>query len=141
MRRAKFMRWSHMSLVWLTLALCVIVAKAQVDTGTILGTITDASGAVIPGANVTLVNQLTAAQLTAKSDSDGRFNFTPLQIGTYRIEVEFSGFKKTTIQNVHLNIQQQALVNVVLQPGMVTESVEVGAAPELMQTQSGSVGQ
>jgi hypothetical protein len=130
-----------MSFLWLALAFCAIVARAQVDTGTILGTITDASGAVIPGASVTIVNQSTAGQLTAKSDSDGRFDFTPLQIGTYKIVVEFSGFKKTTIQNVHLNIQQQALVNVVLQPGMVTESVEVGATPALMQTQSGSVGQ
>ena len=130
-----------MTLVWLTLALCVICAKAQVDTGTILGTITDTSGAVIPGANVTLVNQLTAARLTTTCGPDGRFDFTPLKIGTYRIEVNYPGFKKFTVQNLQLNIQQQTLVNVVLQPGEVTESVVVSSAPELMQTQSGSVGQ
>ena len=71
----------------------------------------------------------------------GRFEFTPLHIGTYSVTVEASGFKKATIQSVHLDIQQQALVNVMLQPGAVTENVEVTEAPELMQTESSSVGQ
>jgi hypothetical protein len=130
-----------MSLVWLTLALCAIVARAQVDTGTILGTVSDASGAVIPGATVTIIEQATSARTTVKSSADGRYIFTPLKIGSYSVEAGFTGFKKTTIQGVHLDIQQQALVNVVLQPGTVTQDVEVTEAPELLQTQNGSVGQ
>lgn len=130
-----------MPLVWFTLALCAISATAQVDTGTILGTVTDTSGAVIPQATVTIINQSTSAPLTAKTKADGRFDFTPLHIGTYSVVVEVAGFKKATVQNVQLDIQQQALVNIVLQPGTVTENVEVTAAPELMQTQNGSVGQ
>jgi len=141
MRTARFNRWSCMSLVWLTFALCANVARAQVDTGTILGTVTDTSGAVIPGATVTLTSLSTAATITDRTTADGRFVFTPLHIGNYNVEIVAAGFKKATVQAVHLDIQQQALVNVVLQPGTVTENVEVTEAPELMQTQSGSVGQ
>ncbi len=116
-------------------------AKAQVDTGTILGTVTDTTGAIVANARVTIVNQATAAPLTTTTKEDGRFEFTPLHIGTYSVIVEAGGFKKATIQSVHLDIQQQALVNVMLQPGAVTENVEVTEAPELMQTESSSVGQ
>ncbi len=130
-----------MSLVWLTLAVGGIVVKAQVDTGTILGTVTDTTGAVVPGAMVTIINQATAASQSAKTQSDGRFVFTPLQIGTYSVVVDAASFKKSTTLDVHLDIQQHALVNVVLQPGAVTQSVQVTEAPELMQTQSSSVGQ
>ena len=81
------------------------------------------------------------APQTATTSEDGRYVFTPLPIGTYTVTIEARGFKKATIQNVHLDIQQQALVNVTLQPGAVTENVEVTEAPELMQTESSSVGQ
>ena len=127
--------------MWLIVGVCAIVANAQVDTGTILGTVTDTSGAVVPGATVTMINQATAAPLTAKTGADGRFDFTPLPIGTYTVVVEAASFKKATLESVHLDIQQQALVNVVLHPGEVTENVEVTEAPELMQTESSSVGQ
>jgi hypothetical protein len=118
-----------------------VMAAAQVDTGTILGTVTDPTGAVIPGATVTIVNQETAAHLSAKTQADGRFEFTPLHIGRYIVVVEAASFKKTTTKGVQLDIQQQALVNVMLQPGSVTENVEVTEAPQLMQTDSSSVGQ
>ena len=130
-----------MAMVGLALVLWAIGANAQVDTGTILGTVTDTTGAVIPGASVTLISQESSATLTAKTKGDGRFEFTPLHIGTYNVVVEAASFKKATTQNVHLDIQQQALVNITLQPGAATENVEVTEAPELLQTQSSSVGQ
>ncbi len=130
-----------MSMLALTLTLSATVTKAQVDTGTILGTVTDSSGAVIPGATVTIINQESSATLTAKTKGDGRFEFTPLHIGTYNVLVEAASFKRATTESVHLDIQQQALVNITLQPGAASENVEVTEAPELMQTQSGSVGQ
>ena len=141
MRATGFVRWSRMPLVCLLLTLCAIVARAQVDTGTILGTVTDSSGAVIPGATVAIINQETSATSTAKTLADGRFVFTPLHIGTYNVVAQFTGFKKATVEAIHLDIQQQVLVNIVLQPGTVTENVEVTEAPELLQTQSSSVGQ
>lgn len=128
-------------MVGLTLALWAIGARAQVDTGTILGSVTDSTGAVIPGATVTIISQESSATLTAKTKGDGRFEFTPLHIGTYNVVVEATSFKRATTENIHLDIQQQALINVTLQPGSATENVEVTEAPELMQTQSSSVGQ
>jgi hypothetical protein len=141
MRTAKFMKWSRMSLTWFAAVFCALGAWAQVDTGTILGTVTDSTGAIVANATVTITNQATAAPLTAKTSADGRFVFTPLKIGTYTVVVESASFKKTTVQGVYLDIQQQALVNVVLEPGAVTENVQVTEAPELMQTVSSSVGQ
>jgi hypothetical protein len=141
MRTTRFIKWSRMSLMGLMLVLCAIMARAQVDTGTILGTVADPSGAVIPGATVTIISQESSAALTAKTKGDGRFEFTPLHIGTYSVVVEAASFKKATTENIHLDIQQQALVNVTLRPGAATENVEVTEAPELMQTQSSSVGQ
>lgn len=130
-----------MLLVWFTLVFCVIGARAQVDTGTIQGTVSDSSGAVIPGATVTIVNQETSAAITAKTKGDGRFEFTPLHIGAYKVVVEAASFKKATTLGVTVDVQQQVVVNVTLQPGAASESVEVTEAPELMQTQSSAVGQ
>lgn len=141
MRTARFIPWSHLLLMWLMFTLCTAVVRAQVDTGTILGIVTDPSGAVVPGATVTIINQSSSARLTTKSSSQGRYDFTPLKIGDYKIEVESAGFKKAIVQGVHLDIQQQALVNVVLQTGTIDQTMEVTAAPGLLQTQSGSVGQ
>lgn len=141
MKTGQWMQWRRVALLAMLAALCAIGAKAQVDTGTILGTVSDKTGAIIPNATVTIVNQATAAPLTKSTGEDGRFEFTPLPIGSYTLTVEAKGFKKATVQQVHLNIQQQALVNISLEPGEVTENIEVTEAPELMQTESSSVGQ
>ena len=79
-------------------ALCLCVgattAFAQVDTGTILGTIKDGSGAVISGAKVTLTHEGQAFTLTRMTRPDGTYIFTPIRTGTYLLEVESAGFKK-----------------------------------------------
>ncbi len=86
---------------------------AQVDTGTILGTVKDQTGAVVPGAKVTIVNQGTANSISTMTRSDGTYIVTPLKIGTYRISVELDGFKKEENAAFDLNIQQQAVVDFV----------------------------
>lgn len=141
MRTTKFTHRTCRALVWMVLLVAGLMARAQVDTGTILGTVADSAGAVIPGAAVTVINVQTAARLSATTGADGRFVFTPLHIGTYSVVVEANGFKRATVDSVQLSIQQQALVNVTMRPGTVTENVEVTEEPQLMQTQSGSVGQ
>ena len=73
--------------------LAVTPLHAQVDTGTILGTVTDASGAAIRGANVTLTNEGTSASLATTTGSDGIYKFTPVKIGSYSIKVSFQGFQ------------------------------------------------
>jgi hypothetical protein len=116
-------------------------ALAQVDTGTILGTVKDPSGAVVPGAAVTLINQGTGLRLATKTDSSGAYVFTPIRIGTYTVEAEFRGFRQTVHRDVLVQVTQHVVVNFTLTPGAVTQTVQVTAAPPQLQTQSASVGQ
>src|SRR5439155_11140184 len=116
-------------------------ARAQVDTGTILGTVKDASGAVVAGASVTITHEGQAFTLSRVTRPDGTYIFTPIRIGTYRVEVESPGFKKAVRRGIELNLQQQAVVDINLETGQLTEAVEVTAEVPLLQTQSGEVGQ
>jgi hypothetical protein len=116
-------------------------ALAQVDTGSILGTVKDTSGAVLPGAKVILTHEGESLTLSTVTRSDGTYIFTPIKIGKYTLEVEFGGFKKAVRHGVTLNIQQQAVVDFSLAPGDMVEAVEVTAEAPLLETQTGTVGQ
>jgi hypothetical protein len=115
--------------------------RAQVDTGAILGTVTDQSGAVISGATVTLKNEGTNATLTTITEQDGTYKFTPLKIGAYVVSASFKGFQKTETRHVQVDVGAQVVVDLRLSPGNVTETVEVVATAPLMQSQDASVGQ
>ncbi len=141
MNKISSKRWTPAWLAIFALTLGVSMGFAQVDTGTILGTVKDQSGAVVPGAKVTIVNQGTADSITTLTRSDGTYIVTPLKIGTYRISVELAGFKKEENAAFDLNIQQQAVVDFVLQAGATNETVQVTAQAALLQTQSATVGQ
>jgi hypothetical protein len=114
---------------------------AQVDTGTIVGTVTDQSGGVINGAKVTLTNEGTAASLTTTTGADGNYTFSPVKIGSYKIEVSFQGFQTTTATGITVNIAAHVVQNFTLTPGAVSQTVEVSAAPPLLESQSAAVGQ
>jgi Carboxypeptidase regulatory-like domain/TonB-dependent Receptor Plug Domain len=133
--------WTPAWLAIFALTLGVSMGFAQVDTGTILGTVKDQTGAVIPDARVTITNQGTSEQITTTTRSDGTYIATPLKIGSYRISVEHEGFNREENTAFELNIQQQAVVNFVLQAGATSQTVEVTAQAALLQTQSATVGQ
>src|SRR6516164_2642713 len=114
---------------------------AQIDTGAILGTISDASGAVVPAAKVSLTNEGTNLTIMTASKGDGTYIFTPVKIGTYTVAAEAAGFQKVTQNHIAVNIDQQVVVNLSLKPGEVTQTIEVTAAPALLQTQTAAVGQ
>src|SRR5438045_4436568 len=114
---------------------------AQVDTGSVFGTVSDASGAPIRGAKVTLTNEGTAAVLSTMTGADGIYKFTPVKIGNYKISASFQGFQTITQTGVEVNVGADVVVNFALKPGQVTEIVEVSAAPPVLETQNGSVGQ
>ncbi len=114
---------------------------AQVDTGSILGTITDPSGAVIGGATVTLTNEGTSATLSTTVESDGSYKFTPVRIGSYKVSASSQGFQTTEQKNIVVNVGSSVLVNFVLRPGAVTETVEVTTSTPVLETQDASVGQ
>jgi Carboxypeptidase regulatory-like domain len=130
----------------LAVVVCLAMSSAsrlygQADTGSIQGTIKDQSGAVIPGAKVTLTNEGTNLTVTTTTGADGTYIFTPVKIGEYSVSAQASGFSKAIQSHLTLNIQQQMVVDLTLKPGVVTQTVEVTAAPPLLQTQSAAVGQ
>jgi hypothetical protein len=116
-------------------------ALAQVDQGTITGVVTDSAGKLIPGANVTLHNIDTGLVLNDKTNGEGAYIFSPVKIGNYSVTAEAPGFKTTTQENVHLDIQQRLYVPIALKVGMVSESIIVTEAPPLLQLDTSSVGQ
>ena len=116
-------------------------ASAQVDTGTILGTVKDQSGGVLPGATVTITHEGQAFTLSTVTRDDGTYVFTPIRIGAYSLEVEFTGFKKAVRRGITVNIQRQAVVDFALEPGVISEELTVTAAAPLLETGSGTVGE
>ena len=110
------------------------VAPAQAVTGTVLGTVTDASGALVAGAKVTLTEVNTDVVRNADSNSSGNYTFPDIPEGTYRVTVEAPGFKKEIRDNIALAVNTSARVDVQLQPGNINQSIEVTAAPPPLQT-------
>ena len=115
-------------------------AAAQVDEGTITGTVEDQTGAVVPNAQVKLLNTDVGLALESKTNSAGVYTFSPVRIGHYTVTVTAGGFATTTQQNLTLTVAQTLLVNVKLKPGTATETVQVTTAPPLLETQQSSVG-
>ncbi|MEY2395785.1 MAG: hypothetical protein QOF94_2130, partial [Acidobacteriaceae bacterium] len=132
----------------LPLALCLVVAgifgarlSAQTTFGYITGTVTDASGGALEGAQVTITNQETGAKLTQTTGSDGLYQFSNLLPGRYRIDVEKPGFKRTTQPDVVVQVQQTSNINLTMQVGDVSQTVEVTSETPLLQPDSSSLGQ
>jgi hypothetical protein len=117
------------------------VLVAQVDTGSILGTVRDASGAVIPGAKVTLTDQDTGLVQETTTGSGGEYTFSPVKIGHYAVTAEFKGFQRVEHTKVTVEVQQRVLVDFVLPPGQMTQTVFVTGEPPPLQTEDASVGQ
>jgi hypothetical protein len=114
---------------------------AQVDTGSISGTVTDSSGAVLHGATVKLINEGTSAELTTTAGDAGTYTFSPVRIGNYTLSASAQGFQTTTQRHLTVNVGAALLVNLTLKPGAVTETVEVTSTTPQLQTQDASVGQ
>ena len=128
-----------MSLSFYLVFFCVPL-RAQVDTGRISGLVSDTSGAVVPGATVTLTNQGMGLRLTMKAGGTGYYMFPGLKVGTYSVEIEAPGFAKFLQLGIPLNIQQDVVINAILKPGSITQTVEVTGAAPLLQTQDASRG-
>ncbi len=124
----------------LALALVPRVASAQTIVGRISGTISDASGAVVPGATVTVTNTATNLVRTATTDADGFYTVTNLPVGTYSVTAESQGFKRAEQRGVALTADARLTVDLGLEPGQVTETVQVSTAlGETVNTTSGEV--
>jgi hypothetical protein len=124
-----------LSLLWAN------AAHAQAETGDIVGTVTDASGAVVPGASVTATNVGTGVAQSAVAAGSGDFIFNQLQVGTYTVKVEAKGFKTFSATNIALSSGDRARVDAKLEVGDVAQTVEVsGTVAPALQTDSSQVG-
>lgn len=116
-------------------------ALAQVATGTINVEVQDASGAVVPGATVTLTRTATGEVRQGKTNERGLFRAAFMPLGAYTLAAEAPGFKRTTLSGLELRVDQDANITVTLSPGDVVETIEVTAATPLLEATTSSVGQ
>jgi hypothetical protein len=116
-------------------------AFGQVDEGSISGQVQDPSGAVVPGAQVTLVNTDQGITSNTTTNGSGEYTFSPVRIGHYSVSATAPGFSKTEQQNLQVKLDQHLEVPIQLKPGATSETVQVTTAPPELQTEEGSVGQ
>ena len=133
----EFRRSIQMALIAIAMAVC---ANAQAVNATLLGTVTDASGAVVANAKVIVTETNTAVSRTGETNGSGNYVFPDLPPGQYSVAVEMSGFKKETRTKVDLLVNSSTRVDVQLQPGNVSESVEVTASLPALVTDRADTG-
>jgi hypothetical protein len=102
-----------------------VAVEAQTFRGTILGTVTDPSGAVISGAKVTARNTNTGLERVTETSGDGSYSIPELPLGTYGVTISVSGFQTTVTSNVPVDVASERRVDVTLKPGQVSQQVEV----------------
>jgi len=117
------------------------ISFAQTTFGTVIGNVTDPSGAGIANAQVTLTNAGTNEKRTATANTDGLYQFVNVQPGQYTVEVAQSGFKRLVRGPFSVETQSTAQIDVALQVGDVTQTVEVTAQTPLLQPETSSLGQ
>src|SRR5215471_2488953 len=115
-------------------AVLVANGRAQDPRGTILGRVMDASGAAVPGAEVRATNESTGVAAAAKTNDAGNFTMPYLLTGNYILSCEHSGFKKWVRQGIEVRINDSVEVNIDLQIGATSETVEVSATTPLLAT-------
>ncbi len=136
MNTARVSCWSA-----LVLLLGLFPAYSQFDTATVLGTIRDKTGAVIPGAKVTLISLDTGIQADKTTSEEGSYEFFNVKIGRYKVTAEKAGFSTAAADNVTANIGARQRVDLELAVGQVTETVQVTDAVKLVETDSSQRGQ
>ena len=131
--------------LWLAAAIVLAIASASAfaqggaTTSSIVGTVSDASGAVIPGAAVAVRNNATGADYSATTNEQGGFTIPSVNPGAYTVTVTLMGFKTAVVNDVRVTAGTPATVRVTLTVGGVEESVVVSVGSEIIQTQSAAV--
>jgi hypothetical protein len=118
-----------------------VALHAQVDTGSLAGTVTDASGAALPDADLVLREEATGVTAKLRSGKDGSFNFSPLKLGVYTLTASHEGFKQSVTGPLAVTIQSRLEVSPHLEVGSAGDVVQVSAGGPLLETRSSSVQQ
>src|SRR4029077_15787896 len=127
-----------LSFFWLVLS---VSTWAQKDTGSIVGTVKDGTGAVVPSADVEVTDVERGQTFKTTTSDSGEFVATPLPVGRFNVTVAIAGFKKAGSETVELNVQGRIAINITLQVGQITEEVVVTGAAPLLETETSELGQ
>lgn len=128
-------------LLGLTLTVLVAPMAAQVGRGTIRGVVTDPSGAALVGATIAITNLDTNTTINTETNGQGFYTTPPVNVGPYQVTAETTGFKKEVRSGITLQVDQAAEINMQLQVGAASESVQVTAEAPLVNTEGPSMGQ
>src|ERR1700756_3591781 len=118
---------------------CSAIALGQVTTGTISGTVSDSTGAVIPGVTVTLTSTEKGISRTVFTDEGGRYRAPELALGSYEITTELPGFQTVKRSGITLTVGREAVVDFILQVGTVADKITVTGEAPLVQTANATV--
>jgi hypothetical protein len=124
------------SLSWLA-----IPAAAQFETADVLGTVRDPSSSAIASASVTLLNEETGTQTKTQTDGSGNFTFPNVRVGRYTVSAEAPGFAKAVAAGIHVDVDARQRVDLTMQVGQVSDSVNVTGAEAALETDSSQHGQ
>jgi hypothetical protein len=133
------MRIKSLVLAVTLVILAALPAVAQRTTATIRGTVTDISGAVVPGATVTVKGEDTGLTRTAQTNAAGNYSFPDLPVGRYRVDASLQGFKAGSLTDITLNVADEREVNFQLEAGSVSENVTVQSSAVQVRTIGGEV--
>ena len=122
-----------------TLLLLPVLSYAQATFGTITGTVTDSTGAVVPNTDITVTNEGTNLTRTIKTGEDGNFAVPNLNAGNYRVQAKASGFKSSLVTGIALEALRTVRVDVRLEVGEVGTEVTVQGAAPVIETDSASI--
>ncbi|MGH9470281.1 MAG: carboxypeptidase regulatory-like domain-containing protein [Terriglobia bacterium] len=127
------------SVLGLCVCLCGQVAFGQVTSGTLVGTVTDSSGAVVPRARITVMNEGTGISFRSLTDQAGAYTITNLPAASYTIDVEAPGFKSVHLTHIVLLLNATRRMDLRLNPGATRQIVNVVASPPVINTDTSSI--
>ncbi|GAC1356013.1 MAG: hypothetical protein NVSMB3_01860 [Acidobacteriaceae bacterium] len=130
----------HLKLLTLALFLTALTAHAQLDKGTITGTVRDSTGSVLPKAAIVVRNTETDVSANVTTNEDGTYQVLSLNPGTYSVQASAPGFGTTTTNAVEIHVKSRAEVDITLRPGTANQQIEVVDTAVALQTQSADVG-
>src|SRR5437667_2450969 len=140
MRRVRIYLGVLVTLVFAVTAMAVSVSAQTASTSTVTGTVSDKTGATVPNARVDLEDVDTKAKTSVTTGSDGGYTFPSVRPGKYSITVSGKGFRQSVVTGVRVEVGKSALVNVSLEVGGMTETVEVSATGLQLQTLDATMG-
>jgi hypothetical protein len=134
-------KFARAFLFLLAVAALPVVSSAQDANGRILGTVYDPQGAVIPAAQITVTNTATRVARTSATDNEGHFQVLALPIGTYKVKAEHAGFSTVISTEQKLLINQALRIDIKMEVGAATQTVDVGAEAAPVETVNATLGQ